>query len=213
MATKPLSKRQKHFRRTRWLLKITLLLALLAILYRPVARTMGVVAVWTSDLLDDYHYKHIDSFGIHIPTRYEIHGIDVSRYQGRIDWEKVAAMESDGIRISFAYIKATEGMMLIDPRFKRNWRESREHGILRGAYHYFKPHINGKVQARLFLQTVNQEEGDLPPVLDVEEIGRLTPEKLRERMTQCLKVIEAKTGVKPIIYTGLKFYEIGRAHD
>src|SRR3546814_9544687 len=95
MATKPLSKRQKHFRRTRWLLKITLLLALLAILYRPVARTMGVVAVWTSDLLDDYHYKHIDSFGIHIPTRYEIHGIDVSRYQGRIDWEKVAAMRSE----------------------------------------------------------------------------------------------------------------------
>src|SRR3546814_8637387 len=83
-----------------------------------------------------------------------------------------------------------------DLRFKRNWRESREHGILRGAYHYFKPHINGKVQARLFLQTVNQEEGDLPPVLDVEEIGRLTPEKLRERMTQCLKVIEEKTGVK-----------------
>src|SRR3546814_20329076 len=93
---------------------------------------MGVVAVSTSDLLDDYHYKHIDSFGIHIPTRYEIHGIDVSRYQGRIDWEKVAAMESDGIRISFAYIKATEGMMLIDHRFKRNWRESREPGILRG---------------------------------------------------------------------------------
>ncbi|QEC53128.1 lysozyme [Anseongella ginsenosidimutans] len=207
MAKKRLSKRQKNFRKTKWLLKITFLAALLAVIYAPIARNLSAVTAWTSGFLDEYHYKHIGSFGIEIPTRYEVHGIDVSRYQGRIDWEKVAAMESEDIRVSFAFIKATEGMLLVDPHFKRNWRESKEHGILRGAYHYFKPHVNGKVQANLFLNTVKHEPGDLPPVIDVEEIGRLSPEKLRERLLQCLQVIEEDTGVKPIIYTGLSFYQ------
>src|SRR5690606_6078811 len=111
--------------------------------------------------------------------------------------EKVAAMESDDIRISFAFIKASEGMLLVDQYFQRNWRESREHGVIRGAYHYFKPHINAGVQARLFLNTVKLEPGDLPPVVDVEEIGRLSPEELRERLQQYLSTVEEKTGVKP----------------
>lgn len=192
---------------TKWLLKVTFLAALLAVVYRPVASSFAAFSSWTSDFLDDYYYKRISSFGIYVPTRYEVHGIDVSRYQGRIDWGKVAAMESDDIRVSFAFIKATEGMQLVDPYFKRNWRESREHGVLRGAYHYFKPHINGKVQARLYLKTVKHETGDLPPVVDVEEAGRLSPEKFRERLAQCLEVIEEDSGVKPIIYTGLSFYE------
>lgn len=192
--------------KTRWLLKITFLAGLVAFFYAPIARNAGALAAWASDLLDDYHYRHIASFGIYVPTRYQVHGIDVSRYQGKIDWEKVAAMESDGIRISFAYIKASEGMLLVDRYFKRNWRESREHGIRRGAYHYFKPHVNGKVQARLFLRTVKHEEGDLPPVVDIEETGRLSPGQLRDRLGDYIKVIEENIGVKPIIYTGLSFY-------
>lgn len=207
MAKKKPSRKQKNFRRTKWLLKGTVLVAFVAFFYAPLARNFSAFASWTSDLLDDYHYRHIESFGIRMPTRYQVHGIDVSRYQGRIDWEKVAAMESDDIRISFAYIKATEGMFLVDRYFKRNWRESREHGILRGAYHYFKPRINGKTQARLFLQTVKHEAGDLPPVIDIEETSRLSPEKFRERLTACLKAVEEEVGVKPIIYTGLNFYE------
>lgn len=207
MAKKGRSRRQKNARRNKRLLAGVLLVALLAFFYAPLARNFSAFAAWTSDLLADYQYRHIRSFGIHVPTRYQVHGIDVSRYQGRIDWAKVTAMESEDIRISFAYIKATEGMLLVDQYFKRNWRESREHGMLRGAYHYFKPRVQGKAQARLFLRTVRHEPGDLPPVLDVEESGKLPPEKLRERIGEWLKTVEEELGVKPVIYTGLNFYE------
>ncbi|HYH55040.1 MAG TPA: GH25 family lysozyme, partial [Anseongella sp.] len=141
MAKRRPTKRQRNFRRSKWLSAIICVVVLTAFFYAPLARNFSGLASWTSDLLDDYHYKHIESFGIRMPTRYKVHGIDVSRYQGRIDWEKVAGMESEDIRISFAYIKATEGMLLVDQYFKRNWKESREQGILRGAYHYFKPHV------------------------------------------------------------------------
>lgn len=207
MSKKRISKRQRHFRRTGWLLKFTFLAALLAVVYAPIARNFEALSSWASRILDEYHYRHMASFGIEIPTRYQVHGIDVSRYQGKIDWEAVAAINSDGIRISFVFIKATEGMQLVDPYFKRNWKATREHGMLRGAYHYFKPHVNGRVQARLFLKTVDFQPGDLLPVVDVEEIGRLSPAELRRRLAQFIEVVEESTGVKPIIYTGLSFYE------
>lgn len=207
MSKKRITKRQKNFRKTKWLLKFTLLAALLALVYAPLARQYETVADWTARVLDAYHYKHIPAFGIEIPTCYEVHGIDVSRYQGKIDWKSVAGTEAGDVRIQFAFIKATEGMQLVDPYFKRNWNESKAHGVLRGAYHYFKPHINGEVQGRLFLRTVKPEAGDLLPVVDVEEIGRLAPAELRKRLAACLQVIEEAVGVKPIIYTGLSFYE------
>lgn len=69
-------------------------------------------------------------------------------------------MRDNGIRLQFAFIKATEGEKLVDPYFSRNWQLSRENGLLRGAYHYFSPSVSASVQARLFLQTVDFSQGD-----------------------------------------------------
>ncbi|RYZ20282.1 MAG: glycoside hydrolase family 25 protein [Chitinophagaceae bacterium] len=146
-------------------------------------------------------------FGIPMPTNYGIHGIDVSRYQSKISWEAVQAMEIDGIRLGFVFIKATEGVSSVDPQFKRNWTKSRDAGMIRGAYHFFLPQRSGRVQAEHFKKTVPLESGDLPPVVDIESRGNVKPEVLRRELQAWLDNIEKYYGVRPVIYTYLDFYK------
>jgi lysozyme len=152
------------------------------------------------------NYPNYKSFSIRIPKKYTVHGIDVSYYQGKINWAKVKEMEEDDVKISFAFIKATEGLFLVDPYFKRNWRLASKAGLKVGAYHFFRPKRSGLLQAKLFLQTVSLESGDLPPVVDIESLDGVTPAKMRKELNAFINKIERKTKVKPIIYTGLKFY-------
>ncbi|WP_285057297.1 glycoside hydrolase family 25 protein [Pedobacter ginsengisoli] len=161
---------------------------------------------WIRDIGEDPNYRTYSSFDIRIPKGYAVHGIDVSYYQGKIDWKKVKEMEEDDVKVRFAFIKATEGMFSVDPYFQRNWREAPKAGIICGAYHYFKPKKSGEWQAKFFLQTVKFETGDLPPVVDIEELNGVTASKMRVELQVFLTHIEKKTKVKPIIYTGLSFY-------
>jgi len=133
---------------------------------------------------------------------YSVHGIDVSAYQGRIDWPTVARN-----RVRFAFIKASEGATLRDPRFARNWREARAAGVLRGAYHYFQPNRDGQLQADLFARTVPLAPGDLPPVLDVEAANFHDVAVLRREVARWLRLIEAHYGVRPILYSNHSFYQ------
>ena len=146
-------------------------------------------------------------FDISLPTGYDLHGIDVSRYQHVINWQEVKEMEADGVKITFAFIKATEGGSHVDAQFARNWLEAGRVGIIRGAYHFFVPGRDAKRQAKNFTQIVNLQRGDLPPVLDVEKSGRLTVEKMREDVRTWLLEVESNCGVKPVIYTNISFYE------
>lgn len=183
------------------------LLSVIAIYPRQTVNVIYSTVIQIKDYIHFYGYRPVKSFAIRIPASYTIHGIDVSRWQERIDWQRVAKMRDNGIRLQFAFIKATEGEKLVDPYFTRNWRQSRKNGLLRGAYHYFSPSVSASVQARLFLQTVDFEQGDLPPVLDVEERGNLSVKELRKRVSQWLKMVEKSTGKKPIIYSGSVFYQ------
>jgi lysozyme len=157
-----------------------------------------------------YYYKPIfvryPAFGIDLPITYTIHGIDVSRYQGAIDWEEVKAMEIKNVKIGFSFIKATEGADDEDKRFSRNWKEAKKAGMARGAYHFFNPYRSGKEQAQNFIETVVLSSGDLPPVLDVEQMGSVTKQQLQQRIDDWLQLVEAHYQVKPIIYTGADFY-------
>ncbi len=165
-------------------------------------------SAWVSvkNIGGDPDYPTFKDYGIRIPKKYSIHGIDVSYYQGKIDWQKVSAMNEDGVEIDFAFIKATEGVLLVDRYFQRNWREAPKAGIFCGAYHFFRPRKSGKWQAKFFLQTVDVEAGDLPPVVDVEELNGVSPAKMRSQLKEYVDHIYNRTGVKPIIYTGLSFY-------
>ena len=158
---------------------------------------------WGSRQLDFVHYKE---FGIPIPADYAIHGIDVSRYQQRISWETVKAMQVNEIKLGFAFIKATEGNGNVDPYFKRNWKRAKDAGITRGAYHFFIASKDGKSQAKNFIEEVKLEPGDLPPVLDIEQLNGVPAITLKKEVKEWLDAIELYYGVKPIIYTNVEFY-------
>jgi lysozyme len=162
---------------------------------------------WISDWGENPHYRTYNSYQIRIPDKYVIHGIDVSSYQGKIDWKMVKSMKEDDVRITFAIIKASEGVASVDSYFQRNWREAAKTGIICGAYHYFRPQKSGTWQAKFFLQTVNFESGDLPPVVDVEQLNGVDEEDMRKELSAFLVYVEKKTKVKPIIYSGLTFYQ------
>lgn len=155
------------------------------------------------------------SFGISIPDGYSVHGIDVSRHQQRVNWEKVAAMNSKGKKIRFCFIKATQGNYRSDEYFDRNWRLSKKAGLIRGAYHYFDPLINGETQAKYFLRKYQKYEGDLPPVLDVEEEKNVSHAIIRKEVKKWMEYVKQYTGVQPIIYTHTAFYRkvLGESFD
>ncbi len=161
---------------------------------------------WVKHWGDDPDYPHYNSFNINIPKGFDVHGIDVSYAQGKIDWPQVASMQEEEIAINFAFIKASEGIMKVDPWFQRNWREAAKAGIVCGAYHFFRPRKDGIAQARFFLQTVPREQGDLPMVVDIETLDGVGETKMRKELSAFLRHLENKTGKKPIIYSGLSFY-------
>lgn len=206
--TSPKSKKKKGLPVAYKVALAFLLLILLSPLYYGyVLKTFTATWRWIRDIGENPNYRTYTSFNIRIPQKYAIHGIDVSYAQGKIDWQKVKSMEEDSVHISFAFIKATEGLLTVDPYFQRNWREGPKAGITCGAYHYFRPEKNGKWQARFFLQNVKMEKGDMPPVVDVEKLYGTSPEKMRAELMDFLVAVQLKTGTQPIIYSGLSFYQ------
>lgn len=139
------------------------------------------------------------------PEGYSIRGIDISHHQGDINWDKLSQATMGKEPISFIFIKGTEGTSLLDENFNDNFYQAREHGFLRGVYHFFLPDKSAKEQAEFFLHQVHLEEGDLPPVLDIEIDGGLSDEQLREAALTWLKIVGDHYGVKPIIYANYKF--------
>src|ERR1700743_4000530 len=126
------------------------------------------------------HFVRYPEFGIDIPVSYSIHGIDVSKYQDAINWGSVKDMKVGDVQMSFAFIKATEGLGNEDAYFLRNWKRAKDAGLARGAYHYFLATKSGKAQAENFINSVELTPGDLPPVLDIEQRYGGPVEKLRE---------------------------------
>jgi lysozyme len=186
---------------------VVLLVLLSPFYYGYILRFASATWYWVRHPFEDENYRTYESFNIKIPKKHSIHGIDVSYYQGKIDWHKVKAMKDDEVHITFAFIKATEGLLIVDPYFQRNWREAPKAGIKVGAYHFFRPKRAGLWQANFFLQTISVEKGDLPPVVDIESLDGVSPAQMRKELNAFLVQVEEKTSVKPIIYTGLRFYQ------
>ncbi len=132
---------------------------------------------------------------------YAVHGIDISHHQSVIDWNTVSQQE-----LHFGFVKATEGATLNDSLYCHNWSEMKRIGIKRGAYHFFRPRTNARRQFDNFVNWVQLEAGDLPPVLDVEVLDGVSKIQLLTGMRTWLYLVELKYNVRPIIYTNLKFY-------
>ena len=143
------------------------------------------------------------------PHNFAIHGIDVSHYQGDIDWE--AVKRSD---VHFAYIKATEGADAADSKFTQNWVGAKAAGVKRGAYHFVYWCRPWREEIAFFEQVVPVERDALPPVLDVEATPtsrsckkRLNRDDVLRDMRHMLNEMERHYGKRPVIYTTVDFYE------
>lgn len=131
-----------------------------------------------------------------------VKGIDVSYYQGTIDW---AAVKADGVE--FAFSRISDGLNSPDSKFAANWAGSKAAGVLRGAYQYFRPSQDALAQADLFLEKLGPlGADDLPPVIDVEADGGLSPSQIAAKVRIWIDRVEAATGRRPIIYTGFYFW-------
>lgn len=151
-------------------------------------------------------FQFNNEYGIEMPKGYTIHGIDVSKFQGTIHWQKLSRKTAKSTPIYFAFIKATEGLGNVDTHFRRNWKNAKNAGLIRGAYHFFLATKSGKAQAENFKAVVKLESGDLPPVLDIEQLYGVEVNKMKKEIQQWLNAIEDYYGVKPIIYTSAFFY-------
>lgn len=141
-------------------------------------------------------------------SRYPVRGVDVSRYQGQIDWELLASND-----ISFAYIKATEGSSHVDSCFSYNYEEARKTSLRIGAYHFFSYDSGGQTQADHYIAVVEKTDGMLPPMIDLEFYGdkkQNPPEQsqVRQELTVMLNGLEEYYGMKPVIYATEKSYKL-----
>lgn len=163
-----------------------------------------------------FYYFFVSPFGFRwralygdpsYPEGFEIHGIDISHHQGRIDWDRLQANGMIGKwPVRFVMVKATEGASNTDKRFKGNFYNAREHGFVRGAYHFWSVYSTGRAQANYYIKNVILERGDLPPVLDVEHKAKdQSVEEFQESVLTWLRLVEKHYKVKPIIYTYYKF--------
>lgn len=147
-----------------------------------------------------------------------VYGIDVSHYQKDINWDNLALYcdafgnvtaetnsQSPYLQpVLFCYIKATEGASVQDDKYNTYVAEAKHHAIVHGAYHFLRLETSIDKQVQNFLETVKWTEGDLPPVLDVEEeqeILKIGAGPAQAAILEWLDKVEKKLGVRPVIYT------------
>lgn len=139
-------------------------------------------------------------------NKYKVFGVDVSNYQGVIDWEII-----DDQNVDFAFIKATEGSGYVDRFVSRNLKNIADTDILYSCYHFFSFDSAGETQAKNFIKTVDKDEIKLPPVVDIEYYGdksrnKPTADEAEAILAPLLRDLEEYYGVKPIIYTTMSVY-------
>ena len=145
-------------------------------------------------------------FGIDVPETYQSLGIDVSHYQGEINWTEVSAMSILNDSIGFAFIKLTEGTSLLDDQAIRNAEGASEEKILFGFYHFFRPSLDARSQALFFSEQAKEFDYTLRPVVDVELTENYSAARIVDSVYQFLKIVETETGNRPAIYTNESFF-------
>lgn len=140
------------------------------------------------------------------PEKYKIRGVDVSSYQGNIDWDILSE------NIDFAYIKATEGSSFVDPEFEKNFENAQKTEIRIGAYHFFSFDSGGDTQADNFIKNVPKTDNMLPPAVDVEfyadkEFAPPEREDVQRELTVFIDRLTQYYGISPVIYSTRRAYD------
>lgn len=142
-----------------------------------------------------------------------VEGIDVSHFQGTIEWARVRAAGK-----SFAFAKATDGLGEVDPMFHANRSGARSAGLVFGAYHFARLNEDATAQATHLCETLGSTEGELPPALDVESASLAASLQAAEVVAwihEFVQVVRQKTNRPPIVYCPPSFWESSAAntHD
>ena len=133
-------------------------------------------------------------------------GIDISQYNGNIDWAKVKSQKKTKDPIEFVVLRSTVGTD-VDTRYKKNYTEAKKQGFIVGSYHYYRPNENSTLQFENFKKTVNLERGDIIPVVDIEVMSTIQSiESLKKGLRNFITLVEQEYGVKPVIYTKLSMW-------
>jgi lysozyme len=141
-----------------------------------------------------------------------VHGIDLSHYQGEVFWEIVG----ENSKMSYVYLKATEGGDRIDAQYERNIDLAHRHGLKVGSYHFFRPKTPVLTQLENFMTQCRPGEQDLIPMIDVETTGGLSSEEFCDSLYAFLDLIEEAYHQQPLIYTFRNFYNkhlVGKIND
>ena len=161
-------------------------------------------------------------------TSDRLYGIDISKHQhikGKrrygIDWgrlrithlgtlSKKTVSGAIDYKVSFVFIKSTEGTTVLNPYYKADYAAARAHGYPVGSYHFFSHRSTGGAQAEAFLRNSHFRKGDLPPVLDlepfpsqIEKMGGV--HAMWSRVRNWLQIVEKRTGMRPILYISQTF--------
>lgn len=147
------------------------------------------------------------------PNEYPVWGVDVSEYQGSIDWN---ILKEQGVQ--FAFIKATEGSSYIDTYFSANVSGAKLAGIPFGAYHFFSFDSSAETQAALFIETIGYHEGMIMPVIDIELYGEKKTnappaEAVLDELDTFVNIIYEHYGHFPLIYTTQRSFDLYIAYN
>ena len=200
---KPVAKKKKKTLAKKWEVPVWA--------YYVIMGVVGVVfvAIFYYFFIRPYAYRWkpcygLKGYGVCMPAGYKVHGIDISHYQGDIDWKMLSQTRRAQFPVRFVFMKATEGGDFSDKNFTANFDSARANGFIRGAYHFYNPKTDAARQADFFIRSVKLEAGDLPPVLDIETKSK-DMDRLRADLQLWLRRVEEHYGVKPIIYASYKF--------
>lgn len=130
-----------------------------------------------------------------------VKGIDVSYYQGNINWTSVK-----NAGYAFAWARVSDGTGTIDSKFQSYWPAMKSAGLVRGVYQFFRPEDSISGQANIMINDVDFQDGDLPPVLDVEVTDGVSSSKIVSGIKQWVELVQAGTGRKPMVYTAPGFW-------
>ena len=129
-------------------------------------------------------------------------GIDVSHYQGRVNWAEVARDK----QVTFVILKATEGNSFVDETYQYNIRECKRHNIPVGSYHFYRANVDPEAQYQNMMRNINPSMQDILPVIDVELTNGVSPELFINRLEALCEMVTKAYGARPIIYTGRNFF-------
>ncbi len=170
--------------------------------------TIGIAFVLVLSIIAVLVYNGIILLNNPRDEYYPVRGVDVSSYQGEIDWDILSQNDID-----FAFIKATEGSGFVDEKFKQNWENSNKTDLRIGAYHFLSYDSSGAGQAENFIKAVPKNKNSLPPVVDVEFYGEYFKnpadiEKAKPILDEFIEKLEEHYGKKPIIYATKRSYDL-----